>query len=156
MQGKYQLHIFPEAGHFIHEDVPEKTADVIVEFWKRNDRGSLVLPPKVGDLLRMGVGAKGAAGLGASAVGAGVHGGHGGNFNIGDGMGWGEVGAFAGAGGNADLKGGAVTVAPWAKNPPVATNGNTATPSVGIGPASSAKAVRPSGMCNLTEEQAER
>lgn len=125
MQGKYQLHIFPDAGHFIHEDLPEKTAAVIVEFWKRNDRGNLVLPPKVGDLLRMGVDAKGAAGIGVGAVGGA------GPMGIGGGLGWGEVGAFAGSGGmpagNAPLAGssaasagfenGDVTVAPWAKKP---------------------------------------
>lgn len=52
MQGKYQLQVFPEAGHFIHEDCPEKTAGVIAEFVKRNDRSGLVLPPKVGDLMK--------------------------------------------------------------------------------------------------------
>jgi protein phosphatase methylesterase 1 len=51
--GKYQLQVFPDAGHFIHEDMPEKTATVLVDFWKRNDGAKLVLPPKVGDLLRM-------------------------------------------------------------------------------------------------------
>ena len=45
--GKYQLQVFPDAGHFIQEDLPEKTAIVLVDFWKRND-GRLVLPPKVG------------------------------------------------------------------------------------------------------------
>jgi protein phosphatase methylesterase 1 len=53
-QGKYALQVFPEAGHFIHEDLPEKTAMVIVDFYKRNDRSALVLPPKVSDLLRAG------------------------------------------------------------------------------------------------------
>jgi protein phosphatase methylesterase 1 len=49
--GKYQLQVFPDAGHFIHEDQPAKTAQVLVDFYKRNDRSALVLPPKVGDLL---------------------------------------------------------------------------------------------------------
>ena len=40
--GKYALQVFPEAGHFIHEDLPEKTAMVIVDFYKRNDRSTLV------------------------------------------------------------------------------------------------------------------
>lgn len=53
-QGKYALQVFPEAGHFIHEDLPEKTAMVIVDFYKRNDRSALVLPPKVSDMLRAG------------------------------------------------------------------------------------------------------
>ncbi|OCK81020.1 protein phosphatase methylesteras-like protein 1 [Lepidopterella palustris CBS 459.81] len=52
MQGKFQLHVFPAAGHFIQEDLPEKTAEVVVEFVKRNDRSTLILPPKVGDLLK--------------------------------------------------------------------------------------------------------
>lgn len=52
--GKYALQVFPEAGHFIHEDLPEKTAVVIVDFYRRNDRSTLVLPPKVSDLLRAG------------------------------------------------------------------------------------------------------
>jgi len=40
--GKYALQVFPEAGHFIHEDLPEKTAMVLVDFYKRNDRSALV------------------------------------------------------------------------------------------------------------------
>ncbi|PWY86950.1 putative ribosomal protein/carboxylic ester hydrolase [Aspergillus heteromorphus CBS 117.55] len=50
MQGKYQLQVFPEAGHFIQEDQPTKTAQILVDFYRRNDRGALVLPPKVADL----------------------------------------------------------------------------------------------------------
>ncbi|KAJ5403713.1 Protein phosphatase methylesterase 1, partial [Penicillium cosmopolitanum] len=50
MQGKYQLQVFPEAGHFLHEDQPAKTAQVLVDFYKRNDRSALVLPPKVADM----------------------------------------------------------------------------------------------------------
>ncbi|KZF25988.1 protein phosphatase methylesterase [Xylona heveae TC161] len=52
MQGKYQLQVFPEAGHFIQEDLPERTAALVVEFYKRNDRSTLVLPPKVADILK--------------------------------------------------------------------------------------------------------
>lgn len=52
--GKFQLQVFPAAGHFLQEDLPEKTAEVIVEFVKRNDRSSLILPPKVSDLLAQG------------------------------------------------------------------------------------------------------
>ncbi|KAK2737042.1 Protein phosphatase methylesterase 1 [Myotisia sp. PD_48] len=51
MQGKYQLQVFPEAGHFIHEDQPSKTAQVLVDFYKRNDRSALVLPPKVSEMM---------------------------------------------------------------------------------------------------------
>ncbi|KAL6869680.1 Protein phosphatase methylesterase 1 [Amphichorda felina] len=54
MQGKYALQVFPEAGHFIHEDLPEKTAVSLVDFYRRNDRSTLVLPPKVSDLLAQG------------------------------------------------------------------------------------------------------
>ncbi|KAF6240352.1 hypothetical protein HO173_001963 [Letharia columbiana] len=48
MQGKYQLQVFPEAGHFVHEDQAEKTAMIVADFYRRNDRSALVLPPKVG------------------------------------------------------------------------------------------------------------
>ena len=48
--GKYQLQVFPEAGHFIQEDQPSKTAQILVDFYKRNDRSALVLSPKVGDM----------------------------------------------------------------------------------------------------------
>ncbi len=54
MQGKFQLSIFAEAGHFVQEDMPEKTAEVVTEFYKRNDRSTMVLPPKVSDLLKQG------------------------------------------------------------------------------------------------------
>ncbi|KAJ5746784.1 hypothetical protein N7520_011966 [Penicillium odoratum] len=62
MQGKYQLQVFPEAGHFVQEDQPTKTAQVLVDFYKRNDRSALVLPPKVADMqaaaaMKKGVGA---------------------------------------------------------------------------------------------------
>lgn len=50
--GKYQLQVFADAGHFIQEDQPAKTAMVVVDFYRRNDRSALVLPPKVGDLLK--------------------------------------------------------------------------------------------------------
>jgi protein phosphatase methylesterase 1 len=48
MQGKFQMQIFPDAGHFLHEDQPARTASVLADFYRRNDRGVLVLPPKVG------------------------------------------------------------------------------------------------------------
>ncbi|KAH8700676.1 putative ribosomal protein/carboxylic ester hydrolase [Talaromyces proteolyticus] len=51
MQGKYSLQVLPSAGHFVQEDQPAKTAGFLVDLFKRNDRGSLVLPPKVGDIL---------------------------------------------------------------------------------------------------------
>lgn len=52
MQGKYQLVVLPEVGHFLHEDAPGKTAGSLVEFYKRNDRSALVLPPKVSDMYK--------------------------------------------------------------------------------------------------------
>lgn len=51
MQGKYSLQVLPLAGHFIQEDQPAKTARFLVDFFKRNDRTPLVLPPKVGDIM---------------------------------------------------------------------------------------------------------
>lgn len=42
MQGKFQLTVLPEAGHFIQEDVPERTAELLVEFFRRNDRSNIV------------------------------------------------------------------------------------------------------------------
>jgi len=54
MQGKFQLVVIPEAGHFVQEDVPEQTARLLVEFFKRNDRSAMVLPPKVSDLIAQG------------------------------------------------------------------------------------------------------
>ncbi|KAK9430954.1 Alpha/Beta hydrolase protein [Lipomyces doorenjongii] len=40
MQGKYQLEVLPEVGHFIQEDAPEKLAALLEQFWQRNRRGS--------------------------------------------------------------------------------------------------------------------
>ncbi|TQS31849.1 hypothetical protein Golomagni_07856, partial [Golovinomyces magnicellulatus] len=52
--GKYALQVFPEAGHFVHEDIPQQVAMCLADFHRRNDRSSLVLPAKVSDLLRQG------------------------------------------------------------------------------------------------------
>lgn len=52
--GKFALQVLPEAGHFIHEDLPERTALFLVDFYKRNDRSALILPPKVADMLKAG------------------------------------------------------------------------------------------------------
>jgi len=46
--------VFPAAGHFIQEDVPEMTAEVIVGFIRRNDQSALKLPPKVSEMLAQG------------------------------------------------------------------------------------------------------
>ncbi|KAI9701625.1 MAG: Protein phosphatase methylesterase 1 [Bogoriella megaspora] len=54
MQGKFQLQVLPNAGHFVHEDEPARVAEMVVEFYKRNDRSALVLPPKVSELLAQG------------------------------------------------------------------------------------------------------
>ncbi|OJJ62203.1 hypothetical protein ASPSYDRAFT_40822 [Aspergillus sydowii CBS 593.65] len=61
MQGKYQLQVFPDAGHFIQEDQPARTAQILVDFYKRNDRSALVLPPKVADMQASAAMKKGAS-----------------------------------------------------------------------------------------------
>ncbi|KAI0035512.1 protein phosphatase methylesterase [Vararia minispora EC-137] len=38
MQGKFQMSVVPGTGHMLHEDDPEKLAEILVEFWRRNDR----------------------------------------------------------------------------------------------------------------------
>ncbi|EJD49825.1 protein phosphatase methylesterase [Auricularia subglabra TFB-10046 SS5] len=49
LQGKFQLVIVPSVGHLVQEDDPARAADILVEFWRRNDR---VVPgvKKVGEL----------------------------------------------------------------------------------------------------------
>ena len=54
MQGKFQLVVIPDAGHFVQEDNPAQTAGLLVDFYRRNDRGQMVLPPKVSDLIAQG------------------------------------------------------------------------------------------------------
>jgi protein phosphatase methylesterase 1 len=68
MQGKYQLQVFPESGHFVHEDCAGKTAMVVADFYRRNDRSGLVLPPKVDELIRSGK-VKGMVGAGGASSG---------------------------------------------------------------------------------------
>ncbi len=36
MQGKFQMQVLPQAGHAVHEDVPDKVADVVATFLVRN------------------------------------------------------------------------------------------------------------------------
>lgn len=36
MQGKYQLVVYQESGHHVMQDVPDKLAVQLVEFWTRN------------------------------------------------------------------------------------------------------------------------
>ncbi|CAI1724441.1 hypothetical protein SEUBUCD646_0O02420 [Saccharomyces eubayanus] len=43
MQGKYQLVVFQDSGHFIQEDSPMKTAVTLIDFWKRNDSKNTVI-----------------------------------------------------------------------------------------------------------------
>ncbi|KAJ5571539.1 hypothetical protein N7535_005199 [Penicillium sp. DV-2018c] len=69
MQGKYQLQVFPEAGHFVHEDQPAKTAQILADFYRRNDRGALVLPPKVADMQASAAMKNGGAGPGSFGKG---------------------------------------------------------------------------------------
>jgi len=38
MQGKFQMEIFPECGHLMNEDAPEKLAAVLNDFYNRNKR----------------------------------------------------------------------------------------------------------------------
>ena len=54
MQGKFQLVVMPEAGHFVQEDAPERLAEVLIEFFQRNDRSTFVMPMKVSEMLRLG------------------------------------------------------------------------------------------------------
>ena len=61
LTGKYQLQVFPEAGHFIQEDQPVRTAQVLADFYRRNDRSALVLPPKVADIQAAAAMKKGAS-----------------------------------------------------------------------------------------------
>lgn len=43
MQGKYQLVVFQDSGHFIQEDTPSKTAITLIDFWRRNDSKNIVI-----------------------------------------------------------------------------------------------------------------
>ena len=36
MQGKFQMQVLPQAGHAVHEDVPDKMAEVLATFLIRN------------------------------------------------------------------------------------------------------------------------
>ncbi|KAF9037867.1 protein phosphatase methylesterase [Hymenopellis radicata] len=38
MQGKFQLAVVPGVGHMLHEDDPTGVAEILVEFWRRNER----------------------------------------------------------------------------------------------------------------------
>ncbi|KAI0234780.1 Protein phosphatase methylesterase 1 [Lamellibrachia satsuma] len=36
MQGKFQMQVLPQCGHAVHEDVPDKVADVLATFMVRH------------------------------------------------------------------------------------------------------------------------
>ncbi|POY69953.1 A/B superfamily hydrolase [Rhodotorula taiwanensis] len=42
MQGRYQLEVYPDVGHCVHEDAPERTAETLLSFWERNDRSDVL------------------------------------------------------------------------------------------------------------------
>ncbi|KAF7317339.1 Protein phosphatase methylesterase 1 [Mycena chlorophos] len=49
MQGKFQLHVIGGGvvGHMLHEDDPPRAAEILLEFWRRNDTSKLKLPVKI-------------------------------------------------------------------------------------------------------------
>ncbi|KZT06141.1 protein phosphatase methylesterase [Laetiporus sulphureus 93-53] len=49
MQGKFQLVVIPGVGHMLQEDDPTRLAEVLVQFWRRNER-VIVGVKKVGEL----------------------------------------------------------------------------------------------------------
>ncbi|ESK85800.1 protein phosphatase methylesterase 1 [Moniliophthora roreri MCA 2997] len=49
MQGKFQMEVVPGVGHMLHEDDPTRLAEILVEFWRRNERLVAGIK-KVGDL----------------------------------------------------------------------------------------------------------
>ncbi|KAI9635323.1 putative structural constituent of ribosome [Dioszegia hungarica] len=53
MQGKFQLDVMQDVGHYLHEDDPAHLASTVIAFWRRNTR-VLVLPPKVGQAVSGG------------------------------------------------------------------------------------------------------
>lgn len=44
MQGKYQLVVFSNSGHFVQEDEPDNIATTLVDFWTRNGRQQNIIP----------------------------------------------------------------------------------------------------------------
>jgi len=49
MQGKFQLVVVPGVGHILQEDDPTRLAEILVEFWRRNERVGLGVK-RVGDI----------------------------------------------------------------------------------------------------------
>ncbi|EIM90705.1 protein phosphatase methylesterase [Stereum hirsutum FP-91666 SS1] len=50
MQGKFQMVVVPGTGHMLHEDDPPKLAEILVDFWRRNERVVAPGVKKVGEL----------------------------------------------------------------------------------------------------------
>ncbi|KAJ3732169.1 Alpha/Beta hydrolase protein [Lentinula guzmanii] len=48
MQGKFQMVVVPGTGHMLHEDDPTRLAEIMVDFWRRNER-AVVGIKKVGE-----------------------------------------------------------------------------------------------------------
>ncbi|KAF8621972.1 hypothetical protein AX15_007339 [Amanita polypyramis BW_CC] len=49
MQGKFQMEVVPNVGHMLQEDDPTRLAEILVEFWKRNER-VVIGVKKVGEM----------------------------------------------------------------------------------------------------------
>ncbi|CDZ98802.1 Predicted acetyltransferases and hydrolases with the alpha/beta hydrolase fold [Phaffia rhodozyma] len=49
MQGKFQHVVLPNVGHHIQQDDPERLAEVLVDFWRRNEGVNLKGIKKVGE-----------------------------------------------------------------------------------------------------------
>ncbi|KAJ7197193.1 Alpha/Beta hydrolase protein [Mycena pura] len=47
MQGKFQMVVASGVGHMLHEDDPTHVAEILLEFWRRNDASRLRLPVKI-------------------------------------------------------------------------------------------------------------
>lgn len=50
MQGKFQLEVIAGVGHHLQEDDPTRLAELLVEFWRRNERPAVRGVKKVGEL----------------------------------------------------------------------------------------------------------
>ncbi|KAF8872590.1 Alpha/Beta hydrolase protein [Infundibulicybe gibba] len=49
MQGKFQMEVVPGVGHMLQEDDPTRLAEILVDFWRRNERVVTGIK-RVGDL----------------------------------------------------------------------------------------------------------
>ncbi|CDO93853.1 unnamed protein product [Kluyveromyces dobzhanskii CBS 2104] len=52
MQGKYQLIVFQDSGHFVQEDVPKKIAISLVDFWRRSDNKTVSIKTNWGSNIK--------------------------------------------------------------------------------------------------------